>query len=402
MSCPGDNYVVPGANPCSGGGGGGVVQTIIAGNAGIGVFGTAENVVLTNEGVYRVFPGTGITIGGGDELNPVINATAGLIPRPTYTIFVSKAGDDLGADGSLNLPFSTIQGAISYRNELDLTVMCEIIIFAGTYDESIILTQGSTNLTGYTNSPLGITSPVIITGDIQFSVPDSRTQNVCNIRFADAQVTYDCTGNSRLYFRNCYINGFVLANSYNVGTSIYFDDCTLVYVGSEVMFAAVGAYLYIHNCSITHITTNNPTINVQNASGFAGRLDMRQTYIVNATTSTTAFPQVRFQTGSASTLNVITQCVFTWQSSNVDIGTNKCCVQLANGAGLITFDLITMNQFDCDGAAYNTGGSPVVIQDRGTGTGNTTVTVFGGNYAGQLANRIDSGIAIISRMVYVA
>jgi len=24
MSCPGDNYIVPGANPCAGGGGGGV------------------------------------------------------------------------------------------------------------------------------------------------------------------------------------------------------------------------------------------------------------------------------------------------------------------------------------------------------------------------------------------
>ena len=399
MSCAGNNYVVPGADPCNGGGGG--VQSVINGNAGIEI--TTDDGVVTvfNQGVNSFTAGTGIT-NTGTPKDLILSSTAGSIPRPTYTIFVSKAGNDDTADGSLNLPFSTIQAAVFFRNDLDLTVICEIIIFSGTYNETVTLSLGSTNLTGYTNSPLGITAPVIITGDIIFNVPDSRTQNVCNIRFPDAQVTYDCTGNSRLYFRNCYINGFVLANSYNVGTSIYFDDCTLVYVGTEVMFAAVGAYLYINRCSITHITTNNPTINVQNASGFAGRLDMRQTYIVNATTSTTAFPQVRYQTGSASTLNVITQCVFTWQSSNVDIGTNKCCVQLANGAGLITFDLMTMNHFDCDGASYNTGGSPCVIQDRGTGTGSTIISVFGGNYGGEFANRIDSGIAIVSRMVYVA
>jgi len=50
MSCAGNNYVVPGADPCAGGGGGGSVTSVGAGTK-ISITGTPTDPIVNNEGV---------------------------------------------------------------------------------------------------------------------------------------------------------------------------------------------------------------------------------------------------------------------------------------------------------------------------------------------------------------
>jgi hypothetical protein len=56
MSCAGDNYVVPGADPCAGG-----VNSITAG-AGISITGTPSAPTVTNTGIQSLIAGEGISI----------------------------------------------------------------------------------------------------------------------------------------------------------------------------------------------------------------------------------------------------------------------------------------------------------------------------------------------------
>jgi hypothetical protein len=76
MSCPGDNYVVPGANPCSGGGGGGGGGSVNSVSAGTNAFisGTSTDPIVNATGVVQtvsVDVGSGLTI-TGSATNPSI------------------------------------------------------------------------------------------------------------------------------------------------------------------------------------------------------------------------------------------------------------------------------------------------------------------------------------------
>jgi hypothetical protein len=67
MSCPGDNYVVPGANPCNDGGGGGGVQSVVAGT-NVTISGTSTNPQVNASGVVQaVVGGNGIIVSGAVE-----------------------------------------------------------------------------------------------------------------------------------------------------------------------------------------------------------------------------------------------------------------------------------------------------------------------------------------------
>ena len=118
MSCAGDNYVVPGANPCNDGGGGGVAGVtslnsfqgavnITAGNASIGVSNQGGNIVLTASGLQAVesingeggvltFSGTGATTisntGQAFTIDTTIPANVGSVNSLTGALTLSGAG----------------------------------------------------------------------------------------------------------------------------------------------------------------------------------------------------------------------------------------------------------------------------------------------------------------------
>jgi hypothetical protein len=75
MSCPGDNYVVPGANPCSGGSLGPGVTTLTAGN-GILLTGTAENPIVNANSIHFIGEPTVVPITSAyDNVNQILVLT---------------------------------------------------------------------------------------------------------------------------------------------------------------------------------------------------------------------------------------------------------------------------------------------------------------------------------------
>jgi len=354
-------------------------------------------------GVQSVTAGTNITVTGTIS-NPIINS-AGSTPRPSFTIYVSPNGDNATANGSLSLPFQTIQGAINFRNGLSNTQNIEIFINAGTYTENLTINTGNTY---FTTSPQQFKDykTVVINGTVIIDITNFTSQGSVEVCFSHLQwpSTSFITGSTanqglQVGFINCYWSGFAVHNQSSTQTySCRYVDCYIQNTGTEAVITSVGCLIQVLRCEILATnSTLNPVINIQNGNNNGGNLNIQYCNVRSSTSSALAFPIIRYQNTSASTGNIMCYNTLTFSSSTVDTGNNKCCVQY-NQTGSITADFVAFNSFDCDGASY-TGGQPYVIQKRGAGT--VTYTVFGGNYGGQSAHTIDPAITRTSTMILV-
>lgn len=358
-------------------------------------------------GVQSVGAGTNITI-TGTPTDPIINSSGGLVPRPSFTIYVSPSGDDATANGSLSLPFKTIQGAINYRNTLSNTANIEIYIFGGFYTENLTINTGNTYFTGAPQQYKGFKT-ITIQGTVLVDITNNTGQGSCEVCFTNivwtiTNITTGSTTNQGLQisFTNCDISGWALHNqNFTQTCNVRYIDCNVLWTGTEALIISVGCVLQILKCELTHSnSTTNPIINIQNGGGGgSGSLNLQYSNIKSTTTSATAQPIIRYQNTSTSSIgNIMCYNTLNFSSQVVDTGNNKCCVQY-NQTGAIIVEMMAFNTFDCDGAQY-TGGQPYTIQKRGAGT--VAISVFGGNYGGQLAHRIDPAITRVSNMIIVA
>jgi hypothetical protein len=370
MSCCGDNWLVPGAEP---GGGGGGVQSVTAGT---------PNVTIT-----------------GTVANPIVNVSSTTVSRPSATIFVSPSGDDLTADGSIALPFQTIQGALVFRASLSLTANVEIYIYSGNYAGPLTINTPNTYLTG-PPAPYREAKTVVISGNVTVDINALSGQGGCEVSFTNLLFTSTqvVTGSSveqglLVNFMNCNISGWLQHNESTVtGTyNVRYYDCLLFHNGAEALVTSVGCFLQIWRCEMTHsAAVTNPVINLQNGNGGSGaHLNLQYTSIRSATTSATAQPIIRYQNTSTSNSNVMLHNSLYFTSSVVDTGGNKCCIQFAQ-TGAVNFETMSYNLIECAGAVFNYGGQPTTIQNRNTGSIN--LGVFAGNYADPSAPLVAPGI----------
>lgn len=355
-------------------------------------------------GVNSVSAGTGITI-TGTATDPIINST-GVVPRPSATIYVSPSGNDTTANGSLALPFLTIQGAINFRNTLSNVANVEIYIFSGNYAGPLNITVGNTYLTG-PPAPYREAKTVIISDNVTVNITDLTGQGGCevsftNLLFTSTQIITGSTAEQGLLvnFMNCNISGWMQHNESTVtGTySVRYYDCLLFWNGAEAIITSVGCLLQVWRCEITHSASDiNPVINLQNGNGgSAAILNLQYTSIRSTTTSATAKPIIRFQNTATSNSNVMLHNSLYFTSPTVDTGTNKCCVQFIQ-TGQINFEILGFNVLECDGAQYQFNKPvPNTIQKRGTG--GVTVAVYGVNYGGQLAYSVDDAVIRTSNL----
>lgn len=358
-------------------------------------------------GVQSITAGTNITV-TGTPTDPIINASSSNVPRPSTIIYVSPSGNDTTANGSLSLPFLTIQGAINYRNTLSNTLNVEIFIFGGNYAENLSITVPNTFFTCNSAPYLGVKT-VLITGTVTVNInvltgQGSGEVSFTNIGWLSTGITTGSTVAQGLHvgFYNCFILGWALHNQDSPTTySVRYYDTFLQHTGTEGLIISVGCLLQILRCELIHTNnTTNPIINIQNGGGGgSGSLNLQYTNIRSTTTSATAQPIIRYQnTSTSSSGNIMSYNTLTYTSQVVDTGFNKCCIQY-NQTGAITVDMMSFNTFDCDGAIY-TGGQPYAIQKRGAGA--VTIAVFGGNFGGVQAHRIDPAITRTSTMILTA
>jgi hypothetical protein len=152
MSFPGDNYVVPGANP----GGGGGVSSLTA--------------------------GTGITITGPPS-TPTISVSN---YRPTYTLYVAPNGNDTTGDGSILNPYASIQQALLFRAAFPASVVYEIFLFPGSYTGNIFVATGNTYFTA-NSSPYRDLKSAVITGNVMVDPSVSGGINPTAVGFTNME-----------------------------------------------------------------------------------------------------------------------------------------------------------------------------------------------------------------------
>jgi hypothetical protein len=354
-------------------------------------------------GVNSVSAGTGITV-TGTPTDPIINSV-GSVPRPSTTIYVSPSGDDATANGSLALPFLTIQGAINFRNTLSNTANIEIFIFGGNYVENLTITVPNTYFT-CNPAPYSNIKTVLITGTVTVSISVLTGQGSGEVAFTNIGwlSTGITTGSTvaqglNMSFYNCSILGWALHNQDSPTTyTVRYQECILQHNGTEALVISVGCVLTIMRCELFHTNpTTNPVVNIQNGGGGSGGiLNIQYTTIRTNTTSATAMPLIRFQNTSNSNNNIMLHNSFYYTSSTVDTSPtlDKCCVQF-NQTGQMNFEAVAYNFMEADGARFGAGTPPgtnryQVIQQRNTGGVN--LGTFSANYGGNASRWIAPGI----------
>lgn len=198
MSCPGDNYPVPGANPCGGGGGG--VQSVGAGTPNVTITGTPSDPLInvTNlGGVTQVegqignvnLNGVGMTITGGSPTPGDVTFTANVqyitgsgsatvtqpttgifnVAVPTATVTNITAGGGIAVTqpttGTFNIA-SQVQNIVGVNN-------AQVLGIAGVYAVNVPFPT-VTNITG--SGEVTVTQPTA--GTFNIDVPGTTVSNI--------------------------------------------------------------------------------------------------------------------------------------------------------------------------------------------------------------------------------
>jgi len=198
MSCPGDNWVVPGANPCNNGSGG--VQSVGAGTTNVTITGTASNPLVNVSnlgGVTQVegqtgnvnLNGVGMTIVGASPVAGDITFTATVqnitasgsatVSQPTpgtFNIAVPTASvSNITGTGAANVTQPT---AGTYNIAVPIANVTNIVSGGGI---GIVNTSGTYQLTPVVQNVTASGSAVVsnpATGTFNINVPVATVQNV--------------------------------------------------------------------------------------------------------------------------------------------------------------------------------------------------------------------------------
>lgn len=350
----GDNYVVPGANPSG--------------------------------GVASVSAGTGVTITGTPS-NPIINSL-GTALRPTFTIYVAPNGNDTTADGSIGLPFATIQAALVFRFSFPAAVIIELFLFPGSYTGNITIDKGNTYFTANA-SPYRDQKSAIITGNI--TVLPLTPSGLANTITAFTNILFSLsTFNSNtaqpepnyITFTNCAMIGFSATHSilvFALTTIVQYVDCFITNNTLADTITNNGALLKVLRTEIANGSASTSCI--VNA-GSAPRMDLQYSFIQNNANSQNLDSLVKYNNSGASTQNTVSYNTFQYIAGSMDVGGTKAAIRY-NHTGSIITQIMAYNTFI-------TAGSTNALKKPGVGT--VTIINYGGNFGTEIAN-VQSGIA---------
>ena len=155
MSCGGDNFIVPGANPCNNGGGGGVAGvtslngfqnnvSITAADASIGVSNQGGNIVLSASGLQAVNSLNGLSgslnIINGTNTSVIVNGTDISINVPTIVNSVNTVVGSLTLTGTGATTVSNVGTAFTVNTPISvnsLNTRTGALTIAGANDTSV-------------------------------------------------------------------------------------------------------------------------------------------------------------------------------------------------------------------------------------------------------------------------
>jgi len=283
----------------------------------------------------------------------------------TQVIYVTKAGNDSTADGSITKPFLTIGAAMSYINATfpqgsNSGVPIIIMLAPGNYVENVTINRFLTQIWGYEGKSKAtrISGTVTIQGATDHSGVFQNVVTLSNLFIAGV-------GNA---------NSVVLSGT--IPTSLEINNCSLYTAGtgSPLLInntAAAGNRLRVPYCEII-AQGNAPAVDISNVNnGAIGNINSSSASTGDAWkfTNTTCTVGVVQLTASAAT-NVLTLA----GTSTISMGYSSLSSSKANGNGV---SISSTSTFIAIGCGFNipTGSGYAVYGPAGS------VYMKGGNYA---------------------
>jgi hypothetical protein len=286
--------------------------------------------------------------------------------------------------------FSTIGNALNYINTntfnpaLSSTTPIEIIIYAGTYNESNNLI-GNVNLTGYNGS-------VIINGNITWNsnfTDSAETIIIQNLNFTSSGLiiyTYGKTGVATLSLSSCTFYNTSISVSMNFGDFFNFENCLTnscrLNIVSSNYSSGDGPTFYIAN-SVIELVDNN-------YFGFNGPLnnDMTNGIIENVIINSNSNSEINILSNNTISFNNVTINLYsiqiflqssTYPQSTGTINFNSCNIACTN---IIKF---------CSTSTVNFNNCSVTASSIQFGNTNANFTSFTTGSISLIGNGSDTG-----------
>ncbi|OQA53177.1 MAG: Collagen triple helix repeat (20 copies) [candidate division WS2 bacterium ADurb.Bin280] len=227
----------------------------------------------------------------------------GSITSAAITYYVSPSGSDENGDGTVGLPFATIQHAIDSLPDF-LAHECNIILAAGTYRESVVINKNSVNATNYLYITGNTSSPnsYIISGADSAS-PTEAVRDYGITLYGDA--AYYLRGIRLDYFKKA---GLFMEN----GSRSRIQNINFNYCAQDNLYGAIrqSSYTYLDIRGAINITGNGGN----NESGFYSADG--PSYMYNYGTFAINIYKVKYGVYSSSTSQWIGDNTVQWTVDN--------------------------------------------------------------------------------------
>lgn len=277
------------------------------------------------------------------ELLAYIAGGAGQV-KPENYIYVAKSGNDTTGDGSANLPYLTIQHAITSASSGDT-----IFIFPGSYTEDLTFKAG-VNLTG------SIKLGVYITGNHTANFTGTVIcENVVLTSTTGNTLTFSGTGAQNFQLLQASVNATagdaINWTNTNASSKIYFEDgtCNVTISGASARCfysSTLAAGSFIANRVTFRLanSANNVCLAIGGAVAFTHTSDQIVGQVTVSDTASATIAQVAMVTGNVAVLTttstgavaIINDTVTTtaaYAVTGVGVFTDVAVLYLSTGVG---------------------------------------------------------------------
>lgn len=313
-----------------------------------------------NAGATGVTGATGATGSAGSSL------------RPSQAYWIAKNGNDATGNGSIGLPFSTIQKAVSLAN--NNSIGTTINVMPGIYTENLNLTNENVTIVGYGSAPNAQLNTSLIGNHT--CAPSAGTNSIL---FAG------------LTMANPTPSTFMIDMTGSSAGNLTLTNCVL----GDTGVSTISGYINVagpHRVSIERITANNTSQSTTTCLVSVSSATLTASLSQFATFNNNPIIQV---TGSSNPLTLsYSQLASTWSSGNLGTNSNGVIRLGATLGSLQAHSIVNCGINSSALATAGSGGVPAVGIDA-TGSqlifyNNVCLTRFNALGGNQTAHTVES------------